>query len=184
MLRGLAAVDILYFCLGPATPGLLAQALPALPPLTVENFGPATREQAQKAYNEVRAGSRDAEANGRLGMAMQTYEQYELAATIEHYRAVIANRPNFRMAHFNLGRMLVHRGETAEAVKHFLNTLTPEDEDTPRFMYALAAAYARIGDREHAIQYARGARQRAIERKQAELLALIERDLRILEQDK
>ena len=82
MLRGLAAVAILYFCLGPATPGLLAQALPALPPLTVENFGPATREQAQKAYNEARAGSRDAEANGRLGMVMQTYEQYELAATM------------------------------------------------------------------------------------------------------
>jgi hypothetical protein len=80
--------------------------------------------------------------------------------------------------------MLIHQGKTAEAVKHFLNTLTPEDEDTPRFMYALAAAYVRIGDREHAIQYARGARQRAIERKQAELLALIERDLRILEQNK
>src|SRR5215813_5565440 len=463
-----AAVFIFYFCLAPATPGLLAQTIPPLPPLTVENFGPAIREQAQKAYNEARARPRDAEANGRLGMVLQTYEQYELAATLyerarylapaefrwlyywaivqaslgkqaeataalkeavgrrpdylpaqvtladlllaagqmgesqrlyeavlqktpgsvfahyglgrikaagrdlaaavehfrracelsphygaahyalasayrdlgqtaqasehfalhqkdsltrpllddpllnavaelnigsaeilkkatsfdaegqleqaaveyeralkinpklananvnliiiyaklekaekryrlaveinpnlaeahynfgvlltkqaryeeaasafqrsleinpfyaeshhnygvlleregrfaeatEHYRAAIANRPNFRMAHFNLGRMLIHQGETAEAVKHFLNTLTPEDEDTPRFMYALAAAYVRIGDREHAIQYARGARQRAIERKQTELLALIERDLRILEQDK
>src|SRR5262249_16213119 len=77
-----AAVFILYFCLGPATPRLLAQALPALPPLTVENFGPAIREQTQKAYNEARARSRDAEANGRLGMVLQTYEQYELAATL------------------------------------------------------------------------------------------------------
>jgi tetratricopeptide (TPR) repeat protein len=470
-LRGLAAVVILYFCLGPATPGLLAQALPELLPLTIENFGPAVREQAQKAYNEARARPRDAEANGRLGMVLQTYDQYELAATMyerardlapaefrwlyywaivqaslgkqteaaaalkeavgrrpdylpaqirladlllaagqigesqrlyeailqktpdsvfahyglgrikvavrdlaaavehfrracelsphygaahyalasayrdlgqtaqaseqfalhqkdsltrpalddplldavmelnigsveplkkatnfeaegqleqaaveyeralkinpklananvnliivyaklgqvekaekryrlavevnpnlaeahynfgvmltkqaryeeaasafqrsleinpfyaeshhnygvlleregrfaeatEHYRAAIANQPNFRMAHFNLGRMLIHKGETAEAVKHFLNTLTPEDDDTPRFMYALAAAYVRNGDREHAIQYAREARRRAVERKQTELLVLIERDLRILEQDK
>ena len=81
-LRVLAAVVILYFCLGPATPGLLAQALPELPPLTVENFGPAVRGQAQKAYNEARARPRDAEANGRLGMVLQTYEQYELAATL------------------------------------------------------------------------------------------------------
>src|SRR6266511_2556723 len=81
-LRGLAAVVIFYFCLGPATPGLLAQALPELPPLTVENFGPAIREEAQKAYNEARATPRDAEANGRLGMVLQTYELYELAATL------------------------------------------------------------------------------------------------------
>src|SRR5262245_46791565 len=81
-LRGLVSVVILYSCLGAATPGLLAQDLPALPPLTVENFGPAIREQAQKAYNEARARPRDAEANGRLGMVLQTYEQYELAATL------------------------------------------------------------------------------------------------------
>src|SRR5215813_3059040 len=466
-----AAVVILYFCLGPATPGLLAQALPELPPLTFENFGPAIREQAQKAYNEARARPRDAEANGRLGMVLQTYEQYELAATLyerarslapaefrwlyywaivqaslgkqaeataalkeavrrrpdylpaqvrladlllaagqmgesqllyeaalqktpgsvfahyglgrikaagrdlaaavehfrracelsphygaahyalamayrdlgqtdqarehfalhqkdsltrpalddpllntvmelnvgvferlkkaanfeaegnleqaaaeyeralevnprlaqanvnlisvyaklgqaekaekryrlavevspdlaeahynfgvlltnqgryreaasafqrsleinpfdadahhnygvmleregrlaeatEHYRAAIANRPNFRLAHFNLGRMLVHQGKNAEAINHFLNTLSPEDESTPRFMYALAAAYARGGDLDNAIQYARGARRRALALGQTELLALIERDLRILEQSK
>ena len=50
--------------------------------------------------------------------------------------------------------------------------------------YALAAAYVRNGDRERAIQYAREARRRAAESKQAELLALIERDLRILEEGK
>src|SRR5262249_13149531 len=102
----------------------------------------------------------------------------------EPSRASTANRPNFRMAHFNLGRMLIYQGETAEAVKHFLNTLTPEDEDTPRFMYPLAAPNARSGDREHAIQSARGARQRALDRRQPERWALIERDLRILEKDK
>src|SRR5262245_43274401 len=81
-LRELAAVVVLFFCLGPATPGLLAQALPELPPLTVENFDPAIREQVRKAYDEARARSQDAEAIGRLGMVLQTYEQYELSAII------------------------------------------------------------------------------------------------------
>jgi tetratricopeptide (TPR) repeat protein len=140
------------------------------------------KEAASAFQRSLEINPFNAESHHNFGVLLEREGRFAEAA--EHYRAAIANRPNFRMAHFNLGRMLVYQGETAEAVKHFLNTLTPEDEDTPRFMYALAAAYARIGDREHAIQYARGARQRAIERKQAELLALIERDLRVLEQDK
>jgi tetratricopeptide (TPR) repeat protein len=152
------------------------------------NFGVLLTKQAR--YEEAASAfQRSLEINPFYAESHHNYgvlleREGRFAEATEHYRAAIANRPNFRMAHFNLGRMLVHRGETAEAVKHFLNTLTPEDEDTPRFMYALAAVYARIGDREHAIQYARGARRRAIERKQAELLVLIERDLRILERDK
>jgi tetratricopeptide (TPR) repeat protein len=124
----------------------------------------------------------DADAHHNYGVLLE--REGRLAEATEHYRAAIANRPNFRIAHFNLGRMLVHQGNNAEAINHFLNTLSPEDESTPRFMYALAAAYARGGDRESAIQYARGARRRALALGQTELLALIERDLRILEQSK
>ena len=102
----------------------------------------------------------------------------------EQYKLAISNNPALRVARFNLGRILVHQGKLAEAIDQFLNTLTPEDENTPRFMYALAAAYARFGDRERAIMYARGARQRASDLRQTELLALIERDLRILEQSR
>jgi tetratricopeptide (TPR) repeat protein len=152
------------------------------------NFGVLLTGQAR--YEEAAAAFRRsleinpsyAEAHHNYGALLE--REGRLAEAAEHYRVAIANNPNLRGAHFNLGRILIHQGKTAEAINHFLITLTPEDKDTPRFMYALAAAYARIGDREHAIQYARGARQRAIERKQAELLALIERDLRILEQDK
>jgi tetratricopeptide (TPR) repeat protein len=152
------------------------------------NFGVMLTRQAR--YEEAAAAflrsleinSFHAEAHYNYGALIE--REGRLAEAAEHYRAAIANKPNLRAAHFNLGRILIHQGKIAEAIDHFLNTLTPEDEDTPRFMYALAAAYARNGDREHAIQYAREARRRAAERKQAELLALIERDLRILEQDK
>src|SRR5215470_11979237 len=121
-LRGLMAVVILYTCLGPATPRLLAQDLPALPPLTVENFGPAIREQAQKAYNEARARPRDAEANGRLGMVLQTYEQYELAATL-YERARALAPADFRWLYYwaivqaSLGKQAEATAALKEAVK-------------------------------------------------------------------
>src|SRR5262245_48582000 len=121
-LRGLAAVVILYFCLGPATLGLLAQALPELPPLTVENFGPAMREQAQNAYIEARSRPRDAEANGRLGMILQTYEQYELAATL-YERARYLAPAEFRWLYYwaivqaSLGKQAEDMAELKEAVR-------------------------------------------------------------------
>ena len=106
----------------------------------------------------------------------------KLDEAARHYQAAIENKPNYRLAHFHLGRILVHQNRLGEAINHLLQTLTPEDESTPGFMYALAAAYARAGDRNQALQYARGARQRAAALGQTALLSLIERDLRILEQ--
>jgi tetratricopeptide (TPR) repeat protein len=99
-----------------------------------------------------------------------------------HYRAAIANKPNHRLAHFNLGRILVHQGNAHEAIGHFLKTLTPEDEYTPRYMYALAAAYARAGDRKTALKYMRDAQQRAAALNQSDLLKSIDKDLAVLEQ--
>jgi len=150
------------------------------------NFGVLLTEQGKHKEAAV-AFLRSLEINPFYAEAHHNYgatleREGRLAEATEHYRAAVANKPNLRIAHFNLGRMLVHQGKPDEAVKHFLQTLAPEDESTPRFMYALAAAYARTGDRDQAIEYARGARQRAAARGQTELLALIERDLRILEQ--
>jgi tetratricopeptide (TPR) repeat protein len=162
----LAAGAILFLCLCPATPAHPSQDLPALPTSTIENFGPAIREQVRTAEEAAAAFRRRLEINSFHAEAHHNYgtlveREGRLSEASKHYRAAIANKPNLRGAHFNLGRILIHQGELAEAIKHFLNTLTPEDEDTPRFTYALAAAYARIGDREHAIQHAREARRSA-----------------------
>ena len=105
----------------------------------------------------------------------------ELQEAAQHYRAAIANKPNYRAAQFNLGRILIQQGEIQEAISLFLQTLTPEDADTPRYTYALAAAYARAADRENALKYMREARQRAAALGQSDLLSSIERDLHILE---
>jgi tetratricopeptide (TPR) repeat protein len=105
-----------------------------------------------------------------------------LEEATRHFQSALENKPNYRLAHFHLGRILLHQGKTPEAIDHFLQTLGADDDSTPGYMYALGAAYARIGNRQSALQYIREARQRASEFGQKELLASIERDLKILEQ--
>jgi Tfp pilus assembly protein PilF len=105
----------------------------------------------------------------------------ELDEAEEHLRAAIRNRPDYRLARFNLGRVLVQKGKVRDAIQQFLNTLTPEDENTPAYTYALGAAYARAGDPAQALNYLRTAREKAISFGQKEILTAIERDLRTLE---
>jgi len=105
-----------------------------------------------------------------------------LEEATRHFESALENKPNYQLAHFHLGRILLHQGKTSEAIDHFLQTLGADDDSTPGYMYALGAAYARIGNRQSALQYIREARQRASARGQKELLASIERDLKILEQ--
>jgi protein O-GlcNAc transferase len=109
------------------------------------------------------------EQQGRLDDAFQQFEQ------------AVENRPNHRLAHFHMGRIRANQEKYGEAIQHFLKTLTPEDENTPRYLYALAATYARAGDIAEALKYGRIARVQAAARHQAELLASIDKDLQALE---
>lgn len=120
------------------------------------------------------------EAHNNLAFVLEREGRPDEA--LKHYRAAIENKPNYRLAHFHLARLLLGRGRNAEAIEHFRQTLTPEDESTPGFLYGLGAAYARAGDRQHALQYIREAQRRAAAYGQTQLLASIERDLRTLEQ--
>ena len=80
--------------------------------------------------------------------------------------------------------MLIYKSRLPEAIEHLQQTLLPEDAETPRFTYALAAAYARAGDKASAVKFARIARDKAAALKQTELLSQIEKDLRVLEQER
>ncbi len=108
------------------------------------------------------------ERQGRLDEALQLY-----------LRAV-ERQPNYPLAQFHIGRILANQKKYDEAISHFLLTLSPEDESTPTYLYALSATYARAGNREEALKYGRRAREQAAARGQAELLRSIDRDLRIL----
>ena len=61
-----------------------------------------------------------------------------------------------------------------------MKALQPEDSQTTVYLYALAATYARAGDRESALRYFQKARAAAIARGQSQLLASIDRDLKTL----
>ena len=120
------------------------------------------------------------EAHSKYGYLLMT--QGQLTEAEREYRLALENDPNLRAAHFNLARILIQQERIAEAIEHLLKTLTPEDENTPRYMYALGAAYYRAGNIGEALRYIREARTRAVSLGQKDLLTLIERDLSVLEQ--
>jgi len=108
-------------------------------------------------------------------------QQGRLDEALEFYRKAVERQPNYPLAHFHIGRILANQKKYDEAISHFLMTLSPEDESTPAYLYALSAAYARAGNREDALRYGRQARKKAAARGQTELLRSIDRDLRTLE---
>lgn len=121
-----------------------------------------------------------AEAHNNYAFLLLNEGRLEEAA--QHFRAALENKPNYRLAHFHLGRILLHQNKTDEAIQHFQQTLGPEDDSTPGYLYALGAAYARAGNRQSALEHIRQARQKAVALGQKDLLVSIERDLKILEQ--
>jgi tetratricopeptide (TPR) repeat protein len=136
-------------------------------------------EAAQAFYRSLQIDQFNAEAHHNYAAMIEREGRLDEAA--EHFRKAIENRPGHRLAHFHLGRILVHQNKLAEAIEHFHQTLTPEDEQTPRFTYALGATYVRAGEKQKGIQYLREALKRATALGQTQLAASIERDLRALE---
>ena len=84
--------------------------------------------------------------------------------------------------HFQLGLLLQKQGRDAEAVPHFLKTLSVEDERTPVYLYLLAHSYARLGDLDKAVESATQAREKALSVGKGELAVDLERFLQQLQQ--
>jgi tetratricopeptide (TPR) repeat protein len=137
-------------------------------------------EAAQAFQRSLTLNPQHAESHHNYAVLIEREGKLDEAAT--HYRQAIANKPDHRAAHFHLGRILVNQDKLAEAIEHFQLTLTTEDEDTPRYLYALGATYARAGEKEKAIQHLRMAWQKAKALKQLPLVSSLERDLRSLGQ--
>jgi tetratricopeptide (TPR) repeat protein len=143
-------------------------------------FRQGKRGEAKAAFIKALEANRYyAEAHNNLGYVLEG--EGRAAEAEKHYRAAIDNLPGYRLAHFHLGRLLLGRRKYAEAIANLEKTLTPEDSDTPGFLYALGAAHARSGNIARAGELMRRAREKATARNQAGLLASIERDLRTLD---
>jgi Tfp pilus assembly protein PilF len=136
-------------------------------------------EAAELFRRTLAADPNHPEAHNNLASILMTDGNLDSAE--EHLRAALRNKPDYRVARFNLGRLLVHKGRLQEAIQELLKTLTPEDENTTGYIYALGAAYARAGDNAMALKYLRTAREKAVSLGQTDLLGPIERDLRTLE---
>lgn len=138
-------------------------------------------EAAQAFRSCLRFNPYYAEAHHNYAVIVESEGRLDEAAT--HYRKAIENKPGHRSARFHLGRILVNQSKLSEAIEQFLQTLTPEDEDTPRYTYALGATYIRAGNRQKGIQCLREALKRAAALDQTQLANSIERDLKTLEQN-
>ena len=149
------------------------------------NFGVLLRQQGR--YQEAARVFRRAldinpfSAQAHSGLAEVLAKEGQLEEAIRHCQLALESDPHFRFAHFTLGRLLQRRGKNREAIQHFLKTLTVEDQSTPLFLYTLAKAYARGGNRQKAIAYAQWAQQGALSFGHGTLVAEIERLLRRLD---
>jgi len=120
-----------------------------------------------------------AAAHNNLGYVFEL--QGKISEAVAEYSKAVEEQPNFRQAHFNLGRILVNQQQYQEGIQQLQQTLTPVDENTPTFLYALGAAYGRAGQQQQALRYLHEARQQASARGQTQLLADIDKDLRTVE---
>lgn len=139
-------------------------------------------KEAEQAFQQcLKLDPYYADAHHNLATLIEREGRLDEAAA--HYRKAIENKPGYRLAHFHLGRILVNQNKLPEAIEQFQRTLTPEDEQTPLFTYALGATYIRAGEREKGIQYLRQALKSAAALGQTQLINSIERDLRALEKN-
>jgi len=131
---------------------------------------------AADAYHKALAlNPAHAQARNNLGQVFERRRQFEAAAA--EYRQAVESQPTFRLARFNLGRMLLALGRNEDAVVELSKLGEPRDRETPRYLFALSAAYVRAGKKEDAVKWATEARLLALEYGQHELAAIIERDL-------
>jgi tetratricopeptide (TPR) repeat protein len=134
--------------------------------------------EAKAAFAEVlKLDPRHPFAHNNLGYLLEAEGRREQAE--RHYRLAIEYRPNYHVARFHLGRLLAEQGLLREAIAEFQQTLQPIDEQTPQFLYALAATHEKLGERAKTVEYGRRAQELAVEMGQAQLAEKIERDLRL-----
>lgn len=130
---------------------------------------------AEKAFRKAEAlGLSNEAALINLGYVFE--QEGKLSEAALQFGKLIDLHPT-REAHFELGRILVNQQQYQNAIAQFQQTLVPEDDKTPAYLYALGATYGRAGDKVQAVQYLEQAKQLATSRGQIALVAEIDQDL-------
>lgn len=129
--------------------------------------------EAETAFRKALQSSPNyAEAHSNLGAMLE--RKGSLDEALRQYQAAIDDKPNFREAHYQLGHLLLMQHKTSDAIAHLSQTLTPEDAETPRFLYVLGIAYAEAGDFAAARRTLEQAGERAAAMGQEQLSAAIQ----------
>ena len=145
------------------------------------NYGVALAVQQRHAdaaaalTQAIEVNPAHAAAHNGLGVLLERQNKWDDAAA--EYRRAIESQPTFRVARFNLGRALIALKQYDDAIRELERLLTPEDKESPRYVYGLATAYLRAGRREPGVKYAQAARRLALAYDQSALAAAIDKDL-------
>jgi tetratricopeptide (TPR) repeat protein len=134
---------------------------------------------ARRAYEQALAAN-PLYAPARSALAQILEQEGNLEGALVEYRKAAADVPTLRAARFNAGRMLIALKRYDEAVKELEPLRTPEDEETPRYVFALATAHVHAGRSAEGKALATEARSLALKFGQAELAAAIDRHLESL----
>jgi tetratricopeptide (TPR) repeat protein len=134
------------------------------------------RDEAIDAFKQaLLVNPHNASAHANLGLLLEMRQ--DIASAEEQYRLATQDDPTSRVNRFNHGRALVALGRLDDAIAELGKLQVPEDADTPRYRYALAAAHLRAGHRDQGLTLARAARALAERYGQTTLIASIDRDL-------
>jgi tetratricopeptide (TPR) repeat protein len=133
-------------------------------------------ELAADAYRRAcQINPAHAQAHNNMGQLLERTRQFD--AALDEYRRAIESQPTFRLARFNAGRALVALGRPAEAVTELGKITEPRDAEAPRYLFALAVAHLRSGNRPEALKWATEAKQLAETFGQTDLAAAIAQQL-------
>ena len=134
-------------------------------------------DEAAAAYERaLQANPLHAEAHNNLGQILE--RQRKLHAAADKYRKALDSQPMLRIARFNLARMLIALDKPAEAIRELETITEPRDAETPRYLFALATAHIRAGNRAEGIKWATEARDLALKHGDQALADAIEQDLK------
>ena len=125
---------------------------------------------AADAYRQaIAVNPLHADAHNNLGQILERKRRF-----------AVESQPAFRLARFNLGRMLIALGRNDEAIVELDKITQPRDAESARYLFALSTAYVRAGHRDEGVRWGTEARQIALAHGQQELAAAIARDLAAL----
>ena len=136
-------------------------------------------DAAAEAYRRALAlNPLHAQAANNLGQTLE--RQRHVPEALDAYRRAVDSQPGFRLARFNVARMLIALDKANEAAAELLKIVEPRDADAPRYLFALGVAYVRAGRKEEGIKWSLDAKTLALQFGQTELAVAIDRELALL----